>query len=124
MRCNSIPLQFAPPPLHAISGWGVRYVCSVAGFAFILQILAGALGCMCLCVRLACSPLILAGVCSVCVWLRLLTSPRQSWLGFSVFVSGFGFLFHPAIPGWGVGVCVFVCALGLYPVNPRWGVQC
>ena len=35
---------------------------------------------------------------------------------------GSGFGFHPANPGWGVRVCLFVCSLLLYPANPGWGV--
>ena len=70
------------------------------------------------------TPPILAGVCGVCVWVRALASPRQSWPGFVVCVFGFGFCLQPANPGWGVGVCVFACALRLYPANPGFGVQC
>ena len=39
-------------------------------------------------------------------------------------VSGFGYCFDPTIPGWGVGVCVLMCALRLYPANPGWGSSC
>ena len=39
-------------------------------------------------------------------------------------VLGFGFWLRPAIPGWGVGLCVFVCALRLYRANPGWGSWC
>ena len=35
-----------------------------------------------------------------------------------------GFRLRPATPGWGVGVCVFVCALCLYPATPGSGVWC
>ena len=62
--------------------------------------------CVCSCARSACTPSLLAGVWGVGVsalaW--VLAAPRSSWLGF-----------------W--GVCVFVCALGLYPATPGWGVQ-
>ena len=34
------------------------------------------------------------------------------------------FGFHAAIPDWGVRVCVFVCALSLYPANPGPGSRC
>ena len=37
---------------------------------------------------------------------------------------GLGFRLRPATPGWGVGVCVFVCTLRLYPATPGWGVRC
>ena len=39
-------------------------------------------------------------------------------------VLEFGFRLRPAIPGWGVGVCLFVCALCLFPANPGWGTWC
>ena len=35
---------------------------------------------------------------------------------------GLGFRLSRATPGWGVGVCVFVCALRLYPATPSWVV--
>ena len=41
----------------------------------------------------------------VCAWARVSAAPRHSWLGC-----------------W--GVCVFVCALRLYPATPGWGVRC
>ena len=61
----------------------------------------------CLCARSTCTPPLLAGVCGVgvCVWARVSAAPRHSWLGF-----------------W--GVCVFVCALRLYPATPGSGVRC
>ena len=63
--------------------------------------------CVCLCARSACTPPLLAGVCGVgvCAWARVCAAPRQSWLAFS-------------------GVCVFVCALRLYPATPGWSVRC
>ena len=63
--------------------------------------------CVCLWARSACTPPLLAGVCGVDVGAlaRLEAAPRHSWLGC-----------------W--GVCVFVCALRLYPATPCWGVQC
>ena len=63
--------------------------------------------CACLCARSACTPPLLAGVCGVgvCAWGRGSAVPRHSWLGCS-------------------GVCVFVCALCLYPATPGWGVRC
>ena len=39
-----------------------------------------------------------------------------------VCVLGFGFCFHSANPGRDVGVCVFVCALCLYPANLGCGL--
>ena len=62
--------------------------------------------CMCLCARSACTPPLLAGVCGVgvCVWARVSAAPCLSWLGC-----------------W--GVCVFLCALRLYPANSGWCVR-
>ena len=136
----------------AIPGWGVRCGCVWlgSGFACWPPLLAGVLGCVCVCVR---APLV----------------PRHSWLECVVWVCvpGLGFWLHPATPGWGVGVrvcscvrsactlpllaeacgvgvcasarvlaapchswlgcwdvCVFLCALCLYPATPGWGVRC
>ena len=62
--------------------------------------------CVCSCARSACRPPLLAGVCGlgVCVWARVSAAPRLSRLGC-----------------W--GVCVFLCALRLYPATPGWGVR-
>ena len=62
---------------------------------------------MCLRARSACTPPLLAGVCcvGVCAWARVSAAPRHSWLGC-------------------LGLCVFVCALRLYPATPDWGVRC
>ena len=38
-------------------------------------------------------------------------------------MCGLGYRLRPATPGWGVGVCVFVCVLPLYPATPGYGVQ-
>ena len=176
-------------------GWGVRCgcVCSGLGFGCALQLLAWALGCVCVfvcalrlypattgwgarcllvCLRsgFGCAPPLLTGVSgSVCVCVRAPLVPRHSWLGCVVWVCvfGLGFRLRPATPGWGVrvcvclcapsactppllaevcgvgvcawsrvltapcqsclgcwGVCVFVCALRLYPTTPSWGVRC
>ena len=61
---------------------------------------------VCLCARSTCTPPLLAGVCGVgvCAWARVPAAPCHSWLGC-----------------W--GVCVFVCALRLYPATPGWDVQ-
>ena len=57
--------------------------------------------CVCLRARSACIPTLLAGVCrvGVCAWARVSAAPRYSWLAC-----------------W--GLCVFVCALRLYPATP------
>ena len=69
--------------------------------------LAGVLGCACLCARSACTPTLLAGVCGVgvCARARVSAAPRHSWLVC-------------------IGLCVFVCALRLYPATPGWAVRC
>ena len=114
--------------------------------AFTPPILAGVFGRVCLGARSACTPPLLAGMrglgtCAwiqvsattrqswlgwwgVCVKVRAPPVPRQSWLGFAVCVCRFGFRRHPTIPGRGVGVSVFVCALRLYPATPGWGMWC
>ena len=79
----------------ATPGWGVRCgcVCLDSGFGCAPPLLAGALGCVCASVR---APIV----------------PRHSWLGCAVWVRvlWLWFRLHPATPGWGVGVCVCLCA--------------
>ena len=91
----------------ASSGWAVRRgcVCLGSGFGCAPPLQAWVLGCVCLCALPACTPLFLAGMCGVCLcaWARVSAAPRHSWLGC-----------------W--GLCVFVCALRLYPATPGWGV--
>ena len=65
----------------------------------------------------AVTPPILAGVYSVCVWVRVLSLPRRSWLEFVVCRSWYGLCVHPAYQRWAVGVLMLVCALLLYPTN-------
>ena len=93
----------------ATPGWGVRCgcVCLGSGVGCAPPLLAGVLGSACLCARSACTPPLLAGVCGVgrCAWAWVSAAPRHSWLG-----------------RW--GVCVFVCALPLYPATPGWGLRC
>ena len=62
----------------------------------------------------------------LCVCVRAPPVPRQSSLGCAVWVCvlGLGFGLRPAIPGWRVGLCVLLCALRLYPADPRWAVRC
>ena len=75
----------------ATPGWGVRRgcLCLGSGFSCAPPLLAWALGCGCVCVR---APF----------------RPRHSWLGCAVRVCvlGLRFRLRPAIPGWGVGLCV------------------
>ena len=142
----------ALPLYPATPGWGVQCCCVCLGFSlgWAPPLLAGVLGCVCVCLRAplvprhswlgrvvcvcvfglgfglrpatpgrgvrvgvcwrarsACTLPLLAGVCGVgvCAWSRVLAVPRNSWLGCS-------------------GVCVFVCALRLYPATPCWGLRC
>ena len=83
------------PPYPAVRVSGVRCGCVCLGWRFgcTPQLLAGVLGCVCICVR---APLV----------------PRHSWLGCVVWmcVLGLRFWLRPASPGWGVGVCVCLSA--------------
>ena len=100
----------------ATPGWGVRCgcVCLGLGFGCAPPLLAGVLGCACLCVRSACTPTLLAWPCGVgvCAPARALAGPRHSWLGCAsrLCVLGLGFRLRSATPGWGVGLCVCLCA--------------
>ena len=69
-------------------------------------------GCVCLGSGFGCAPRLLAGVLGcVCVCVRAPLVPRHSWLGCAVWVCvlGLAFWLRPATPGWGVGVCVCLC---------------
>ena len=99
------PLRLYP----ATPGWSVRFWLCVLALGFRLRLATPGWGvrvCVCLCVRSACTPSHLAGLCGVgvCAWARVSAPPRHFWLG-----------------SW--GVCVFVCALRLYPATPGWGVR-
>ena len=61
--------------------------------------------CVCLCVRFACTPLFLGGVCCVGV------------------CAGLGFRLRPVPLGWVVGVCVRSCVCPACP-RPSWGAAC
>ena len=134
----------------ATPGWGVRCgcVCLGSGFGCAPPLLAGVLGCVCVCVRaplvprpswLGCAVLVCVlwlgfsllpaplgwgfGVC-VCVCVRAPLVPRHSWLGCAVWecVLGLAFWLRPAIPGWAVAVCVCVCVrASLVPRHSRLG---
>ena len=72
------------------------------------------------------APPLLAGLSEcVCACLRAPSVPRHSWLGCAVqlCVLGLGFRLRLASLRWGVGVCVFVCSLRLYPATPGWNVR-
>ena len=100
--CLGLGFAVTPPILAEVLG-GCAWV---RVLACTLPFLAGVLGRAWLCGRSACT-LFLARVCGVgvCAWARVLAAPRQSWLGC-----------------W--GVCLFMCALCLYPATPGWGVWC
>ena len=120
----------------ATPGWVVRCGCVCLGlhFGYAPPLLAGVLGCVCVCV---CTPLVprhsrlgsavwmgLLGpllrllpatpgwAVGVCVCAHALLVPRHSWLGCAVWVGVFRLKFRlcPATPGLGVGGCVCLCA--------------
>ena len=98
--CAGVPAPLVPR--HSWLGWAV-WVC-VFGLWFRLRPATPGWGvgvCACLCARSAGPLPLLAGVCGVgvCAWTWVSAVPRHSWLGC-----------------W--GVCVFVCALRLYPATP------
>ena len=100
-----------PAPLVPRHSWlGCAAWVYVLGLRFRLRpaALGSAVGvCVCMYARSACTPPLLAGVggVGVCAWAQISAAPRHSWLGC-----------------W--GMCVFVCALRLYPASPGWGVWC
>ena len=96
LRCLGVCVLVCALRLYpATPGWGVRRgcVCLGSGFGCASPLLAGELGCVCVCV---CAPLV----------------PLHSWLGCALWVCvlGFGFRLCPATPGWGIEVCVCLCA--------------
>ena len=107
------PLHFRPPT----PGWGVRHgcVCLGSGFGCAPPLLAGVLGCVCVCVRALLVPRHswLGRVVRVCFWARVSAAPRHSLLGcWGVCVFVYALHLYPATPGQGVwGVYVFVCPL-------------
>ena len=108
LGCVCVCVRALLVPRHSWRGCAV-WVC-VLGLRFRLRPATPGWGigvCVCLCTRSACTPPLLAGVCvvGVCAWARVSAAPCHSWLGC-----------------W--GVCVFVCALCLYPAAPGWGVRC
>ena len=79
----------------ATPGWGVRcgWVGLGPGFGCAPPLLAGVLGCVCACVR-------------------ALLVPRHTWLGCAAWlcVLELWFRLRPTTSGWGVAVCVCLCA--------------
>ena len=124
-------------PYFATPGWVVRRgcLCLGSGLGCARPLLAGVMGCVCVCVRaplypatpgwsvwcwcvwlgtgFACAPPLMAGVLGcVCGCVRAPLVHRHFWLGCAVWVCvvGLGFGLRPATAGWGVGVCVCLCA--------------
>ena len=79
--------RFCLHPVNA--GWDVSCVCWGAGFPYVLPLLAG--------------------VCGVCVPVRILAAPQQFWLDRRVSVLVGACKLYPANAGWRVG-CVLLCA--------------
>ena len=106
--CVCVCVRAPPVPHHSWLGF-VVWVCVLGlGFRLLPATLCSGVGVsVCFCARSACTPRLLAGSCGVgvCAWARVSAAPRHTWLGCS-------------------SVCVFVCALRLYPATPGWGVLC
>ena len=96
LGCWVVCVLVCAPRLHpATPGWGVRCGCVCFSSGFRLRPATPGRGvgvCVCLCACSACTPPLLAGVCSVGV------------------VLGLGSRLRPATPGWGGGVCDCLCA--------------
>ena len=119
--CHVRVLTFTPPILAEMLGCVCLYtalcgsgmpcgcVCLGSSFGCALQFLARVLGCVCLCARSANTPLILAGVCGVCVWAQLLAflpPIRAGLLRFLCSCARSAFA-RPVLPGVsGVAVCL------------------
>ena len=87
-------------------------VCLVTNFGFVPPFLAGFCGVCGLAWVLACTPPFLAGVLGP-VFVRALPLYHATpWLWFAMWVCvlGLGVQLRPAAPGWGVEVCVCLCA--------------
>ena len=105
-------------------GFGLWCVCLAESFWFTLPILA-VTGGVCVWVRVFFSPRqSWLGCWGVCDCVRALPVPHQSWLWSAVLVSGCRFELQSANPVWGDLVCVFVCAICLYPANPGCDIRC
>ena len=140
LGCWAVRVCVRSPLLPSHSWLGCAVWACVLGLGFWLRPVTPGWGVgvsVGLCARSACTPPLVAGVCGVvvCVWVRASVAPRHSWLGCWgvrvcvrapllprhswlgcaawVCVLPLGFRLRPAPPGWGVGMCVFVCALRL-----------
>ena len=99
----------------ATPGWGVRLCAFVCALLLYPATSGWSVRCGCVCSGsgFGCAPPLLAGVLGfVCVCVRAQRVPRHSWLGCAVWVSVLGLRVWlcPTTPGWGVGVCVCLCA--------------
>ena len=106
--CASV--QVSAAPRHSwLRCWGV-YVGTRS--ACIRPILARVYNMCVLVFVLAFTPPLLVGVFGWCVFVRVLPVPRQSWLGYALWVCApvVGFRLRPAILFWAIGVCVCLCA--------------
>ena len=137
--CSGTGFGCTPPFVAGVFGAGLD-------FGFTPPILAEVLGCVGLSALSAWTLPVLAGVCGVgvraavgdspvprcswprcrrCVWLCVRPTPTPPFLapvcGALVWVLVMG-LTLPT-PGWGVGMCLFVCAPRLHPANSCWGVR-
>ena len=125
---GSVWARVSAAPRHSwLECWGVCVFVSALRSYPVLPGWAVRCGCVCLGSIFACAPPLLAGMLGcVCVCVPAPLVPRHSWLACAVCmcVFGLGFRLRPATPGCSVGVCVFVCALCLYPATPGWGVRC
>ena len=114
--CLGLGFAITVPSLAGVSGVCVLVRVLVSrhhswlglGLGFVLQTAIPDFGfgaCVVVCTS-ACTPPFLAPVCGVgvCAWARVSAAPLHPWPGC-----------------W--GLCVFVCALLLYPANPGWGVR-
>ena len=108
-------------PRHSWLGcWGVCVLVCARRLYPATPGLGVLLGCLCLGSGLGCARPLLAGVLGcACACVRAPLVPRHSWLGCAVWacVFGLGLWLRPAFCGWGVGVCVIVCTLRLYPLH-------
>ena len=153
LGCRGVPLFVCVLRLYpATPDWGVRCgcVCLSPGLGCDPPLLAASLGCMCFCVRappvprhswLRCAVWVwvlglgfllgprnflarVLGCVCVCVLARLV--PRHSWLGRAVWLCAWAQASaaprHCWLGCW--GMCVFVCALRLYPATPGLVVRC
>ena len=104
----------APAPRHSWLGCLAVCVCACV-CALLVPLIpgwCGRCGWVCLGSGFGSTPPLLAGLLGcVCVRLRAPLVPRHSWLGcwdLCVFVCALRL--YPATPGWGVGICVCSCA--------------